>query len=307
MRMKVFAKVLIPYIFAFAGTGGLYWADKTRSEGERVEFSLRLVRQTLNQIDTLKEKASQRGESEPLAWAIQTFALGPEDRPIQVAPFHVTPDSQEVEKYRLNPKTGAFTYAKILDSTKGFGIRVHVLSGFVGFLGARTLWLSDLSVVAVFIGFLIFGILFMRNAGNAKTTGLDLHLWLDDSKNVLTKVGASIRDVTLEAHSLACATAQARDKVYYLMNEASPILKELSLEMDKAVQSGGKDLFKLNEMIRQLKRYADRIDQDCAAASASFDKVFNVTTELNGHITRTKESLIEETQLMQDLKQGLSR
>lgn len=134
-------------------TAGCYYTNLESSIQDRTDFSLRLAQQTATQVDNLTAHGRDTLDPTPLETAIRSMAVGAEYRPIQIASLKpgMSAEVRESEQYKLNEKTGAFKYVRIFNRDRNEGVRVHIQTGYIGYLGAKTVFLNDLYLLTTFI------------------------------------------------------------------------------------------------------------------------------------------------------------
>src|SRR5690242_9469522 len=108
-------RILLSLLLGGVLTGATYYFNTRKSIAERTELALRWAQQIVAQIETLQAHAREKIPGESLDWAIEALAVGPEDRPVQIAPLRPSSAVQEPEKFKLNTKTGVFSYFKIMN------------------------------------------------------------------------------------------------------------------------------------------------------------------------------------------------
>lgn len=284
----------------------LYFVDTELSSADRTQFSLRWAKQIASQVEVLALQARERHEVDPIASAAQALTGGTDPQLIQIAPERNGALIQDPESYRLNPKTGALTYFKILNPQTGEGVRIHIQLGYLGFLGSRTAWVSDLWVVTLFGLIVTFLSTFLaklrkRAATACKIESAEVLEWANTAKAGLLHLGIQIRDVVRESQNLAVAAAKSRAHVE-LLDRNSSVLHQIFLDLEGALHEGDAGLEKVRIALAQFKIYAETLALDSSTALNSYQDVGSVTQALNEHINQTTAALLAEAKLLQEFK-----
>lgn len=152
MRGSLFGRIFISLMFAASVTAGAFWWDGVRSEVHETNAALRWARQIVTQAEGMSLAARERGEKDPLGFAVDYLSQGAEPRMVRMT--RVTPETapDKSEVYQLNRMAGVFDYTRLFEHTDGDGIHLQIEVGFSGFLGTRTKINSDLALAIFFIG-----------------------------------------------------------------------------------------------------------------------------------------------------------
>jgi len=316
------SRIIVSVVLAVMITGAVYYLNTQKAIIERSDFALRLAQQITTQTETLMARAHDRLESHPIEWAVQALAVGPEFKPVQMAPFKINPSTIESEKYRLNNKTGVFSYLKVLNPETGEGIRIHIQVGYVGLFGAAAPWQSDFFALLVFALILALSLQLMgisrkppqhefeietqEAATDASKDDLTHQVseWASEAKTVLILLGNHILNMIKEAQSLAKAAGQSREKIE-LLSQTSAKLRDATVEMENAMVDGEENSTKFRENLTELKVVAEESAGHIDAAFQSYDNVFTTTHDLNGFVSQAKEALLAEAKLLQNLKEKI--
>jgi hypothetical protein len=342
----------------------VYVIDLRTVSNDQTHFGLNWARQIVSQSEALLSHTHERLEDSSIEWVIRSLAVGPEGRPVQVA--LLKPDSAvtENEKYRYHSKTGVFSYIKVLDSSTGAGIRLHIHLRYIGFLGAHTPLSNDVSIGIFFVlcclaflyllrplfeknfppevsGFFeddthtqpqLFDQELLKDAAievrkapirisplapvenvdsfvQQKQAEVRMHMmsrvtpWITEARGVLMQLGLNVRDMTKEAQVLATTAGRSRDSVEKLSQITSE-LKDVTQSLEASIiqnVSAPMDVA-LQKLINQAKELTEKSCSEAETALQSYDAFSKVTQDLSGHITQTKESLLNEARMMQSLK-----
>src|SRR5690349_18153259 len=110
MRLAGLLRPLLCLILAATMTGASYFVDTELSLKRRTQHALPLARQMASQIEILTLKAREKGELNPLNWAVQTLSVGMDPRSIQLSVLtKLQHPPNEIEKYRFHQKNGNFS------------------------------------------------------------------------------------------------------------------------------------------------------------------------------------------------------
>jgi hypothetical protein len=259
-------RIFLSFVLALFITVTAYYFNTQRAIQEHTAFALQLARQTAMQVETLETKARERQESRPLDWAIQNLAVGPEQRPIQMAPFKLEPQQQhEHEKYNLNPKNGIFSYYQILHPESGEGIRLHIQVGYIGLFGAESPFQNDSFLLTLFILIISLSSHFMRFSGSSGSTqkaqpSNQIPQWATDAQSVLMQLGIHMRDLTKQAHTLTAAAAKSKEQLELhthqlpetALQSYAPVFQS-SQDLNRAISLAKDTLLTLAKMLQSLK------------------------------------------------------
>jgi hypothetical protein len=343
----------------------VYVIDLRTVTNDQTTLGLNWARQIVSQSEALISHAQERLEDSSIEWVIRSLAVGPENRPVQIALLKPDATVTENEKYRYHSKTGLFSYIKVLDSTTGAGIRLHIHLRYIGFLGAHTPLANDLGIGAFFILCCLsllyllkplFGKsthpdlsdLFEEGNGSAHSSLLDqeflkdaaieikrapirissltpienidsivlqkqaevrnsllnlINPWITEARGVLMQLGLHVRDMTKEAQVLATTAGRSRDSVERLSvitSELKGVTQSLETGISQTTANSVEESLKL--LAIQAKELAEKSCSEAETALKSYETFSEVTQHLSGHITQTKESLLNEARMMQSLK-----
>lgn len=228
-------------------TAGVYFLDQYRSTHIENSAALRWAHQVVTQAESLELAGREKGEKDPLNWAIETLAQGSEPRLMIVRrlPPH-TEFKNETESFQLDRKIGVFQYSKIMNTRDGSGIRIILdlrTSGIIqGFLGTHTPLAEDTAVFSVFFTLLFFfwGLTLLFKKKEQKETS--------EIKNSLHSLGIEIRNLLKQAHAMAVATRHSKT--------ASQGLREKIHQSLTQLHNNQKSLRELTLLIHQAEKTA---------------------------------------------------
>src|SRR4051794_3399946 len=109
MRLGRFFRPFLCFLLSATTTGAAYFVDTELSLKRRTQYALPLARQVASQIEIITLKMREKGEPNPLNWAIQTLSVGVDPRAIQLsAVANLQHPPTEIEKFRFHSKNGNF-------------------------------------------------------------------------------------------------------------------------------------------------------------------------------------------------------
>ena len=341
---------MICTLVAGAVTGGAYFFLDHRNRVEENTLQLQFARQIAAQAEGLALAAKEKGEADPIAWAVHFLTQGPEPRVFHVSNVNTGPSTSATENYALDHDNGTFDYTKILFPETGRGIQVQSRFFKAGFLGAHTKLENDFSVGGLFSG--LWLILFL---GSASVFGLTKEKilkraileWIAEAKPMLTGLGTHIRDLVKNAQQLAAATGKSRRTITTLRDDIHSKINDMKKAREHLIEAEeiaavtethalnavieatrlgdpgkhiaevSEELHKLVQKFRSLSRKSDTLVQqlefklepwstNADQAFHSYDDVHKTTEELDGTISKTTDSLMNQAKLVQTLSQRLA-
>jgi hypothetical protein len=299
-----------------------------------------LARQVAAQVETLTSYARERQEAKPLNWAIQYLSTGPENRLYALHVLNTDGIPKDLaEKYEI-AADGNFRYSKILSPTYGEGIKLKVRLGYTGFLGTRSSWVNDLLVCLVFC--VIFNLLINKRSFQAshshpkeelKESDLDenhpehsivldvkklgpslpsfestlrneLKLWQDDARSLLMQLGIHVRNLMREAKSMAVASGQSRGSLEVLSKRLIE-LSMLSQELQEIGLTEPSTSPQLQELTKRLQNHLQKLSEETQSALDRYSGVSDATKQMNEHISKATDTLIQEAKMIQKLKESI--
>ena len=286
---KFLFQIGLPLFVSGLITAGAYQVDSQMAQTRRANLGLFLGRQIASQVQVLALNARDRQEPNPLAWAIQSLSISPEPRLVQLALLEGgKPTDTEGEKYRFNEKSGNFSYLKVLESQTGAGVKVQIHLGYLGFMGAMTSWVSDLWALLLFCALFFFLRKLMvhlqvvpvclptkNNSHYRILVDQAVTSWMEQARTGIKVLSLHLKQVIQQAHQLVSSASQSRNQIESFV-QMSPDLPEST---------------------RQI----------LLSAIQSYDEVFQVTQDLNQHISSTTQSVLEESKLIQELQTKISQ
>lgn len=228
-------------------TAGVYFLDQHRSTQIESSAALRWAHQVVTQAESLELAGREKGEKDPLNWAIETLAQGSEPRLMIVR--RISPEADlknETETFQLDRRIGVFYYSKVMNPRDGSGIRITLdlrTSGIIqGFLGTHTQLTEDTAIFSIFFAFLLlfWGLtfLFKRKTQNQSP----------EVNNSLHSLGIEIRNLLKQAHAMAVATRHTKVASHGLREKIHQSLTQL--------HSNQKSLRDLTLLIQQAEKAA---------------------------------------------------
>ena len=216
MILRRFTQITLCVAVSVGITLGAYWADHFRQQSTQMHLALRWARQISAQAEGLALEARQLEEQDPMGWATRLLSEGTDSRLVTVTKVQMGLPVQTSEDFDLDRVKGIFDYTKVLHLEDGTGVRVKILVGVVGFLGARSQFTHDLTV-AIFCA-TCFLLLFSFTGGlfgfnqDEKFRNRILR-WIKEAKTILAQLGVHIREMIREAQVLATAVKKSRGQV----------------------------------------------------------------------------------------------
>ena len=149
MTLKGFFRFIGCLGLAAGVTTGIYLVDAEQWNLYQSRSALNWARQISAQAEGMAFSARQKGEADPIGWAVNFLTQGNEPRIMKVKKVILADDEADENSQISSPKT--FTYTKLFTAEDKTGIRVEIALDYVGFLGAKTRIANDLLVLAVFL------------------------------------------------------------------------------------------------------------------------------------------------------------
>ena len=202
---------------ALAATLGAVALDAQRSGVHQATAGLNWARQIASQVEGLSFKARDTGEADPLGFAVNYLAQGVEPRLIHITRLtNSDASAQNTETYLLDRAVGTFDYSRILTPETGAGVRIQLVLGYNGFLGAKSPLASD-GLAAAFFAF-CFGISFFltsRLFGFSDSTRIRALVteWVGGAKSHLTRLSVHVREMVRQSQRLAASSGKSRGLV----------------------------------------------------------------------------------------------
>lgn len=246
------AQTLIRFVGSLAlaamATAGSYYFDRERSLSFENEASLRWARQVTTQLESMSLTAREKGEEDPLGFAVDFLTQGIDPRLLRVTKLPPeSPQSLNPETYSLDRASGIFDYSKVLTPEDRAGVRIQFdagAAGFIpGFLGTRSPFAQDALLATLFSMVFSLGYLSTRprrSAGTRPSKILDeafpLQLiqgapdigdWHASSKTSLTTLGTRVRDLLKHAQGVTGAARQSREHAKALRTRIHGGIKDL--------------------------------------------------------------------------------
>ncbi len=151
MSNRPFIKKAVSFLISLALTALWFAHDTRHAENRRVESLLHWSRQVTQQVEALRLYAREKNEPDPITWAIKYLMVGDDTRPLWIKPFYENQGSAFLENFSFDARKGDFYYSKVLNPESGQGIQLKINSEPIGFLGSRTIWVSDALVLTIFL------------------------------------------------------------------------------------------------------------------------------------------------------------
>jgi hypothetical protein len=213
-------------------TAGAYlWSDRVY-RGAEVATGLAWARQVTSQLDTLALQAREKGQSDPLGWAVSLLTQGPEPRVMRLFKLESGASMQSEENFAFDRTTGVFDYSKILQPEKGRGVRIQVQLGYMGFLGARSRASSDILLLGffslVYLTFFFFSVWIFGLAGERRLKTI-LSRWVAEAKLLLTQFGTQIRELLRGEQMLMKSATECNELLASLEARIQGQLKDLEV------------------------------------------------------------------------------
>lgn len=259
MIFKKIYQILGPSLLATLITGAAYYADSYSRLKYDQRFSEQWANQIIHQAETLILDAKEKGESDPVHWAIGRLSQGPEkNRMIQISRITLNPGfSKSTFTPRWSAKNHEWEYTKPIegDSHQALSIQIKTRPAF--FLGTPNLFWSDV------LTFLLFAMIFLISwkhlpqkaqpsipvthtaPPSVEPTPLEVHLaWIAESKTLLSRLGTAIRQILVESRTISETTLQSYSWVGQTRSQAHHHLHDLKKGHDqiKNLQKNFEDL-----------------------------------------------------------------
>lgn len=309
-KLQILRQILISMLSTMA----FFIIDQYRSSVRETSTGLLWARQLVTQAETLELTAREKGEKDPLSWAIDTLSQGSEARLVIVRPLMPeSPHSQDPEYYGLDRDQGIFYYSKAIKQRNISGLRILIdlkTPGIIqGFLGTHSQITED---IALFFVFLAFFLLQRRSQKISPEEDLEL-------RNSLQSLGIEIRDLLKQAHALVSATRSShvalkglREKIHegltQLHTNQRP-LKELTRRitlLEKLASHSQiaevvheiKHLSLENEQLfRALEIQIEPCAMDADLSGQAHQNALVTADQMSTRILKTKEQLAHHIQL----------
>ena len=264
--------------------------DNSRGKSTETLISLNWARQLVSQAEALALNARDKGEKDPLGWAIRFMSQSVEPRMMKVTRFTggldgLTELTREIDSPR------ALEYSKVFSTDTGSGFKFHIFLGYRGFFGAKTPLGSDLSRFAFFTVFFILSFFmtgrFFGLSGQFKRGSTRLHLkirsWVSNVKETITKMGIHIRDLLKEAHHLTEIAVKSRDAVGALRDK-------LHLNLS-SVDAGRKSLREAQQGFMQSETVVLNMINEATRLGAPGSPILKMANELHAQLRTTTEKI----------------
>lgn len=235
----------LKFLFALSAaasvTAIVFFIDSERLLAQNGASALSLARQTAYQAGGLVYGARARGERDPVGAAAEALSQGVEPRMIFVSKVRSGSRVDTQEYSRLDAGLSLLEYTKILTPEDGTGVRVKVVVPYAGFLGARSPFEQDLTLLGFFGLFfalcwaLASGGVLRFGAAHAREEGPTLQEqrkpkvedWAVRAREGLAELGSRIREVIRHAGLQAKAAARSHSYVASLRNRMHGALEEV--------------------------------------------------------------------------------
>ena len=284
LRNQIFISCAISAVLTVA----ISFVDRSRGVSHASGRALGLARQIGSQAEGLTLAAQEKGDKDPVGWAVGFLAQGSEPRSIYISKARI-PSGSSPEIFGYQSGEGAFDYQKLIIPETSVGVRVKVPLGHVGFLGTHTQLGSDFAFFLCFAVFAWFAFTFMPK-GKPVLEYEDLPLeqtmrdWVAQAKNLLMQSGVHVREVVREAHNLVMAAATSRD---------------LTQALREKIHLGISQLGETRRALRELDKSAAEAD------NMSLNLVLGTTRlgEQGAELSKMAQALHRELQRMRKLEQ----
>jgi hypothetical protein len=161
-------------LISFGATLGIVALEGSWRADSHVGLAFRIAEQSASQAEALILTARQNRERDPIGWALSRLAQGGDSRVIRVARARLNEGAPEVET-QWETTTGTLLYRKRLSSEEGVaGGSWWIQVGYLGFLGARSRWVSEFGAFCVWaaLAFFLFRLFQFGFGAAARTTGV---------------------------------------------------------------------------------------------------------------------------------------
>jgi hypothetical protein len=222
------AKILRCVMGAALLTAAAYFADARSSANSTQDSALRWARQIASQAEGMVFAARQKGEDDPVAWAVGYLTQGTEPRVMRITRWQ-GPVGESLEDFTLDAAAGLFVFNKVFSPEDGAGVRIQIQTEPTGFLGTHGTWLGDL-YIAVFFALSLGSLLALFGAPQVvefEDVRPQIRAWLKDAKGVLIQLGVHIREMVREAQNLAVAAQASRGSLEQLRERIHGGIREV--------------------------------------------------------------------------------
>jgi hypothetical protein len=318
----------------------VFFAFNTRfSENRRTQDLLDWSRQISQQTEALSLYAKDRGETDPIAFAVKFLMVGDESRPARIKIFFDKENTSALENFSFNPSIGTFFYSKVLNTQTGEGIQIQIQAGYIGFLGTHSTWTNDwgilITFLLIFVG--LWGAIHWRHRRNnqdlarleklmgqeevllegIRTARMDraqsdpiewkqpVLEWVQEAKKILFSLGTHIKSMTQEAKALAEVVAKSKAALE-LNLESSRAVREKTKYLELICRDPSDQGEQLQSVSHLLIDLTEKNSNQMDSVFSEYQSAFEVTQKLNSSITKTTQALIEEAKMIQDLQKKLS-
>lgn len=152
MGMLRSTRIGISLLVAAVATASAYMVDRSRSQSVESDSALRWARQIATQVDAMSLRAIEKGERDPLGWAIGHLTLGTEPRMIRITRLNADAirEMPTEEQFDLDRTAGLFDYSRVLNPARAYAVRIWLDTGYSGYLGTRYRLTNDLALGCTF-------------------------------------------------------------------------------------------------------------------------------------------------------------
>ncbi len=221
---RALKRIMMIGLFAAAALTAVIYVDDTRRAREfESERAGQLLRQLAAQVEGLMLHARERGEPDPVNYAIRFFGEGPEPRAFRMTKLRDSAGADNGAAFK-RAEDGSYEFVRTLDRGEGTGVRIRFQPASSGFLGARSALANDLRAAA------LFTFLFLLIALAAKTRidrleieaaarlRADAQRWTGDALELLKQITPKIRETLETASELAASSLSSERAIGELKN-----------------------------------------------------------------------------------------
>lgn len=298
------AKRLLHAVLALILTAGVYFYDLQQRSTASVSEHLAITRQMSLQIETLMLYANTKGEASSIDWVSHILSVGVEPRPISVLPLTNQPKNSTVEKYELDRRKGIFKYSKLIWPEAGEGIQIILHVNPIGFLGARSLWVSDglIGILFLMMGLCITAIPILISSRKKQPLLKDFVLeWTLKAKTLLTLFGQSLKSLVIQAKVLVETSTRTKTHIENMKLTCRQIL-ETVIGIENQIVDEGLKAPQLESRLLRLKELSEKCLTEADSAFHLYDHLNGTTQKVNQSITETTEKVGQNVKLLKELQ-----
>lgn len=327
--MSHFKKLLASALSALIISSTVFLYETHQSFQSRKTLYLNWAQQLRSQLEHLAQRATEKGEPNPIQWAVETLKSPSKDPLFQIDLVRQIEGTLPKESYSFEAEQGVFRLDHSLDhsidSDLNYTVRILIKTPYQGFLGASNRLYQEVALIILFLllfgqFFLLLNTLFPEHCqsnlkgelpfriGDSSRQSMTkkLRVGITKSKTLLLSMGNHTKENTQGLYQLIKNTAGFQDHLSKIQDQLFQAYTCVIKTEAQILTPNPADPISTNQL-SQIKTHLHEVHDQLHQIQLNSMDTLRCTDQINTSISLMRHDLDEQAQTIEDLDQEVKR